>query len=148
MQRELILKEFEDLKKANLLLKASVKKFKPYREKKIYSPEELEYYDSLAFRFEKCMELFLNFFKGIELFLYSEISDTLRDRLLNMQKLNIIDEIEFWMEARLLRNKISHSYLPEELKDLYNEIIKKAKRIFGVIERIKRYLKNIEDKGI
>ncbi len=52
MQKDLISQEFEDLKRAIMLLQASVKKFKPYKTKKIYTPNELEYYDSLSFRFE------------------------------------------------------------------------------------------------
>jgi hypothetical protein len=65
VQRELILREFNDLNKAVSLLKASIRKFKPYRIRKIYTPLELEYYDSLAFRFGKTVELFLHFFKGL-----------------------------------------------------------------------------------
>src|SRR4030042_5011077 len=106
MQSDLILKEFNDLKNTAYLLKASNKKFEPYKVRKIYTPLELEYYDSLAFRFEKAVELFLHFFKGLELYLSGKISDTLRDRLLFIQTLGIIDSIDFWIEARLLRNKM------------------------------------------
>ena len=42
-----------------MLLQFSVKKFKPYKTWKIYTPDELEYYDSLSFRFEKGVELTL-----------------------------------------------------------------------------------------
>lgn len=143
MQNDLILKEFKDLKSAVSLLKASVKKFKPYKQKKIYTPDELEYYDSLSFRFEKCVELTLNFYKGLEIFLHSKGSDTLRDRLLNMQRLNLIDDIDFWMEARLLRNKIAHSYLPEQLKDLYNEVINRSKKIFEYVNRTEKYVEKM-----
>jgi len=84
----------------------------------------LEYYDSLAFRFEKSVELFLHFFKGLESYYSGKISDTLRDRLLFVQKLKIIESIDFWIEARLLRNKVAHVYLPEQLKAIYQEIHK------------------------
>ena len=140
MQKDLILQEYGDLKKAVLLLKASIKKFKPYKVGKIYTPKELEYYDSLSFRFEKSVELILNVFKGLELYLYAKGSDTLRDRLLIMQKLEVVDSIDFWMEARILRNKIVHSYLPELLRDIYNEIINKSQVIFESVERIQKYL--------
>lgn len=142
MQKDLLLKEFDDLKKAIFLLNSSVEKFEPYKLEKIYTPEELEYYDSLSFRFEKCVELILNFYKGLEIILYSKVSDTLRDRLLNMQKIELIDDIDFWIESRLLRNKIAHSYLPEQLKDIYNEVINKSKKIFKYVKRIEEYLKN------
>jgi hypothetical protein len=143
MQKDLILQEFEDLKKAIVLLKASIRKFRPYKTKKIYTPDELEYYDSLTFRFEKSVELMLSFFKGLEIFVYAKTSDTLRDRLLIMQKLDIADNIDFWFEARMLSNKIVHTYINEKLKDLYDEVFKKSKIIFKAFERIEKYLNKI-----
>ncbi|MEW5766358.1 MAG: nucleotidyltransferase substrate binding protein [bacterium] len=140
MQKELIFQEFEDLKKAVILLEASIKKYKPYKIHKIYTPEELEYYDSLSFRFEKSIELTLSFLKGLEMFTHARISDTLRDRLLNMQKIEIIDDVDFWFEARILRNKIAHAYITEELKDLYNEIYERSKVVFETLKRIEMYL--------
>lgn len=144
MQKDLILQEFEDLKRAVTLLQASMKKFKPYKVRKIYTPDELEYYDSLSFRFEKSVELMLNFFKGLEIFVYAKTSDTLRDRLLLMQKIHIIDSIDFWFEARILRNKITHTYITEQLRDLYNEVCKKSKTIFKTLETIEGYITKTE----
>lgn len=142
MRSNLILNEFENLKKGVNLLKASIERFSPYDSEKRYTPDELEYYDSLSFRFEKSIELILNFFKGLEIFTNSKSSDTLRDRLLMMQKINLTDDIEFWMEARLLRNKRAYAYLPEQLKDTYDEIVNKSQTVFDSLVRIERYLEN------
>ncbi|MFH1258625.1 MAG: nucleotidyltransferase substrate binding protein [Elusimicrobiota bacterium] len=144
MQKKLIFQEFEELKRAVFLLRASVKKFKQYKTTKVYTPDELEYYDSLSFRFEKSAELALNFFKGLEIFVYAKTSDTLRDRLLIMRKINIIDDLDFWFEARMLRNKIAHTYIVEEQKSLYNEIYKRSQIIFETITRVEKYLKSRE----
>lgn len=140
MLNDLILKEFEDLKKAAALLKAALDKFKPYVLEKIYTSDELEYYDSLSFRFEKCVELNLSFFRSLEIFLYSKFSDTLRDRLLVVQKLGLIDTIDFWMEMRLLRNKIAHTYIPQEIKDIYDAIYQKSYTILKTIAKIEAFL--------
>jgi hypothetical protein len=144
VQNDLISREFNDLKKAVYLLKASLRKFKSYSVNKIYSPVELEYYDSLAFRFEKSIELFLHFFKGLESYYSGKISDTLRDRLLFMQKLKLIDSIDFWIEARLLRNKVAHDYLPEQLKDIYQEIHKKSKSMLIYMGNIEKHMKTLK----
>ena len=112
----------------------------PYDAKKVYSPDDLEYYDSLSFRFEKSVEIVINFFRGLEIFLFSKSSDTLRDRLLIVQKLDLIDNIDFWMEARLLRNKISHAYLPDQLEDIYEDIIKKSQTVFECMKRLEKYI--------
>lgn len=147
MQSDLIFQEFEDIKKAVVLLKSSIKKFKPYNANKIYTPDELEYYDSLSFRFEKSTELMLSFFKGLEIFTYAKTADTLRDRLLIMQKIRIIDDINFWFEARMLRNKIAHTYITEQLRDLYNEVYKKSKTISKTLKRIEQYLEKKQGKN-
>jgi len=143
MQSDLILREFNDLKKGVYLLKSSINKFKPYKVRKTYTPVELEYYDSLAFRFEKTVELFLHFFKGLESYQSGKVSDTLRDRLLLMQKLKIINGIDFWIEARLLRNKVAHDYLPEQLKDIYQEIFKKSKAMLKYMSNIEKHMKTV-----
>lgn len=141
MQKNLILREFEDLKKSVDLLKASVRKFIPYDPKVTYSPEELEYYDSLAFRFGKSVELYLNLFKGLEIYLLSKSSDTLRDQLLFVQKIGLINSIDLWMESRILRNKITHAYLPEQLKDIYEEVINKSENFFITFDKIEKFIK-------
>ena len=146
MQKKLILQQFEDLSKAVYLLEASCKKFKPYKARKKYTPSELEYYDSLAFRFEKSVELFQHFFKGLESFLHGKVSDTLRDRLLSIQKLKLIDTIDFWIEARLLRNKVAHDYLPEQLRDIYNEVHNKSKYLFKYLGRLEKYMKTLQSE--
>ena len=48
MQKDLILQGYDDVKNATTLLKASIKKFSPYKVEKKYTPKELEYYDSLS----------------------------------------------------------------------------------------------------
>ena len=148
MEKDLISSQLSDVEKTGKLLQASVDKYVPYDIDYIYTADELEYYDSFSYRFEKCVELTLNFFKALELFLYAKQSDTLRDRLLTMQKIKIVEDIDSWMDARLLRNKIVHAYLPEEIRDIYDEIFASSKKIFAAIERIKKYLadrKKIEE---
>lgn len=85
----------------------------------------------------------LAFFKGLEIFVYAKTSDTLRDRLFIMQKIKIISDIDFWFEARILRNKIAHTYISEQLKDLYNEVYRKSKTIFETSDMIEKYLSKL-----
>ncbi len=140
MQKELIQKSFKDLKKAINLLKSSLDSFIPFDPLKQYSPQELEYYDSLSFRFEKVVELALSFFKTLEIYLFGEQSDTLRTRLLRLQKAGFINEVDFWISARILRNKIAHAYLPEELEEIYESIKNFGKTIIKQIEEIENKL--------
>lgn len=141
MRKELILKQFEDVRRTKVLLEDSVSRFHRFDPEKDYSSLELEFFDSLSFRFEKCVEITINFFRSMEIFLYAKTSETLRDRLLIMQKIDIIDDIDFWMEARLLRNRIAHTYLPEDVAEIYQEIFTNSPGIFKTIVAIENYLK-------
>lgn len=47
---------------------------------------------------------------------------------------------ETWVEMRLLRNKIAHTYLPGELKNIYGKVIDFASEIVQTVERVKKFL--------
>ncbi len=143
MQKELVLKSFEDLNRAVYLLKDSLDSYKPYEPSKEYLPKEMEYYDSLSFRFEKSVELSLHFLKTLEIYLFGEQSDTLRTRLLRLQRANYIDSVEFWISARILRNKIAHAYLPEELKNIYSDVVKLGGEIVSKVKSWEKKIRNL-----
>ena len=143
MQKELVLRSFRDLGRAVFLLKSSLDAYKPYDPSKEYSPEEMEYYDSLSFRFEKAVELALSVFKSLEIYLFGEQSDTLRTRLLRLQRANYVDSVDFWISARILRNKIPHAYLPGELKDIYDDIVKLGKELIEKVQNLKAKLNEL-----
>jgi hypothetical protein len=76
----------------------------------------MEPYDALASRFERLVEIALNsFFRSVELHQFGKKSESLRDRLLCMQKIGLVTSVELWMEMRDFRNRIAHDYLPEQL---------------------------------
>jgi len=143
MQKDLILKIFEDLEKPISLLKQSLDSYLPYDPAQNYSAEKLEKYDALSFRFEKAIELTLSFFKRLEIYLFGEASDTLRNRLLRLQKAGFVDEPEFWFFSRLLRNKIVHTYLPEELEEIYAQIVETGFQILKKFEHLKKKINEL-----
>ncbi len=55
--------------------------------------------------------------------MYGESSETLRDSLNRTEKLEIISSTILWLQMRDVRNRIVHDYLPEEIKDMYDEIM-------------------------
>jgi uncharacterized protein YutE (UPF0331/DUF86 family) len=105
------------------LVEASLKEAKPFDANKIYTPKEREPYDALCDRFIRAVEISLKYFRSYEKLMYGEISETLRDLLNRMEKLEIISSITLWMQMRDVRNRIVHDYLPEEIKDMYDEIM-------------------------
>jgi len=54
--------------------------------------------------------------------MFAETPEILRDQLNRMEKLNRITETSTWMAMRDVRNRIVHDYLPEDVKQIYQEI--------------------------
>ena len=104
------------------LVEASVNRVKPYQGDKQYTPQELEPYDALSDRFVRAVETSIKFFRSYEILMFAETSETLRDQLNRMEKLNLITETSTWMAMRDVRNRIVHDYLPEDVKQIYQEI--------------------------
>lgn len=119
------------------LLQASFDKIVPYDNNKNYSPEESEPYDALSDRFSRAIEISIKFFRSYELFLFGENSDTLRDLLNTMNKLELITSVGLWIEMRNVRNRIVHDYLPEEIKQLFDSILLEyAQELIRLSEKI------------
>ena len=120
-----------------ILLKASVSKLIPainlvsaslegldhFDVDRKYSPKELEPYDALCDRFIRAVEACIKFFKTYNYYLNAVTSETYRDLLLNMEKLNIISSVGIWIDMRDIRNRVVHDYLPHQIKEIYDLIM-------------------------
>ncbi|MEA2104639.1 MAG: nucleotidyltransferase substrate binding protein [Candidatus Cloacimonadota bacterium] len=105
------------------LVEASLEYIKPYKINQYYTPREREPYDALCDRFIRAIEISLKYFRSYEKLMYGENSETIRDLLNRMEKLEIISSVILWMQMRDVRNRIVHDYLPEEIRDMYDEIM-------------------------
>jgi 4-alpha-glucanotransferase len=105
------------------LVQASLGKLAPYEETRNYGADESEPYDALSDRFIRAVEISLKFFRSYERLQFAEESDTLRDRLNRMEKLELVSSVEQWFNMRDVRNRIVHDYLPNEIKQMYDDIM-------------------------
>jgi hypothetical protein len=105
------------------LVEASLCKLSPYNETHVYNADESEPYDALSDRFVRAVEVCLKFFRSYERLQFAEESDTLRDQLNRMEKLEIISSVELWFKMRDVRNRIVHDYLPHEIKQIYDDVM-------------------------
>jgi len=105
------------------LVQASLDKLTSYDATRNYSSDESEPYDALSDRFIRAVEIGLKFFRSYERLQFAEESDTLRDRLNRMEKLELISSVEQWFNMRDVRNRIVHDYLPNEIKQMYDDIM-------------------------
>ena len=125
------------------LVEASLIEIKPFDKNKKYSPKELEPYDALSDRFIRAVETCIKFFKTYKYYLFTVASDTYRDLLLKMEKLDIISAIELWIVMRDIRNRIVHDYLPHQIKNIFDLIMTEFK---DELLQLNQKIKSIELK--
>lgn len=114
---------FSDAERAFTLLRASLESVPPYDASATYSPKEREPYDALSDRFIRAVEVAIRFFRTYERLMYAENSDTYRDLLGRIEKLDLVSSVTEWVDMREVRNRIAHDYLPEHIKQLYDQIL-------------------------
>jgi len=105
------------------LVRASLNKLGPYDPQRDYTADEREPYDALCDRFIRAVEVNLKFFRTYEKVQFGEESDTLRDLLNRIEKVGLISSVELWFRMRDVRNRIVHDYLPEKVKEMYDDIM-------------------------
>ena len=129
----------EKFNKTFALLKASVEKTADYDTSITYSADELEPYDALSDRFMRTVEVAIKFFRSYEYYLQAEQSQTLRDGLHRMEKLELITNIDVWFDMRDIRNRIVHDYVPEKIAEMYQLIrVEFYKELSLLDQKIKR----------
>lgn len=87
-----------------------------------YTSDELVIFDALTSRFVRLYETVIQLFRSVDSVQSIHISESFGDLIANMVKLNIIANEELWFEMRMIRNKISHDYLPTELEKMISLI--------------------------
>mgnify|MGYP003967850675 FL=1 len=111
--------------------------------------DEVEHIDQYLFRFAKLQDAIgKRFFKVIFVSLEEDIEDISCIDLLNrLEKLNILDSTEQWLELRKIRNVLSHTYEdePEEMSIAINDIFDKKEAIEKIYKQLIAY-NNLKNK--
>lgn len=139
-----LLRQYRDkAKKALELYLHSARRVSSFDLNVLKTPEDLEPYDALAGRFERAVEITLNpLLKSIELAETGASSETIRDKLNLAAKLNLIDDVDLWLEMRAVSNRIAHDYLPERIQTVQDLLrTRYREEIEKFIPRLENYLK-------
>jgi len=103
-------------------LEASLHKLPLFDETKSYTYEELEAFDALTSRFIRVYESAIGFFRSYDMYNSIRPAEALRDLLHNMEKAGYISDADRWLDMRLIRNKITHDYLPRQIAGFFTLI--------------------------
>jgi len=106
-----------------VLVEASLTGTPAYDQDRTYTPKEREPFDALCDRFIRAVEVCIRFLRSYERLMFAENSDTYRDLLGRMEKLDLISSVLCWVDMREVRNRIVHDYLPNQIRKLYDEIM-------------------------
>ncbi|MCD4682070.1 MAG: hypothetical protein K8R86_02200 [Bacteroidales bacterium] len=130
----LLLTSFESLSK-------SVEKCSSIGIKSEYSFEEMESIDSLTSKFARISDIYTQrIIRGVWALLREPYVPFI-DLMNKAEKTEIIVSSESMLQIRDLRNQVAHEYLPEALKDLMQEVIKKYPYLKENINQTKYFLK-------
>lgn len=103
-------------------LEASLKTLPIFDPIKKYNYQEMEGFDALTSRFIRAYESSIDFFRSYNLNNALQQAETLRDLLHFMEKAGYIIDIDRWFDMRLIRNKVTHDYLPAQVASFYELI--------------------------
>ena len=107
------------------------------------SDDEVEHIDQYLFRFAKLQDTIgKRLFKAILSSLEEDIEDIPFIDLLNrLEKLNILESVEQWLELRKIRNTLSHTYEdePEEMSLAINALFDKKQSLEKIYQKLISY---------
>jgi len=137
--KTLLRSEIEILEKAENVLEHSLKLCKNIKISDTYGIEDLDQLESLTARFARLSDIliqkFLRLIDEIEL----ESPGTVRDRINKAEKKGAIENAERLIKIRVLRNQISHDYLPEEVISIFSAVLELSPALMKECEAAKKY---------
>jgi len=102
--------------------------------------DQVEHIDQYLFRFAKLQDAIgKRLFKVVAMLLEEDLEDISFIDLLNrLEKLNVLESAEEWIELRQVRNVLSHTYEdePEEMSIAINDIFNKKQTIEKIYQKL------------
>lgn len=99
--------------------------------------EQFEIWDGFATRFARSSDLFLS--KYIKAAVKDDdpvFDGSFRDYLNRAEKLKLIDDVRTWFEIRELRNVVVHEYSDEDLKVIFQKMLRLTPLILDLRKRL------------
>ncbi|TAF74482.1 MAG: hypothetical protein EAZ53_08850 [Bacteroidetes bacterium] len=138
--KEYLFKELKDLLSACEVLKYSFEKTKPLLKKEDYSPDEANDIESFTSRFARISDMLVQ--KTLRMIYEIELDkvDSVRDRIMKAEKMDLNKSASDLIEIRKLRNEIAHDYAGKRFEELFKLASVYCETIFDIVERIENYI--------
>lgn len=108
--------------------------------------EELDHFEALTSRFARLSDLIVQkMFRLIDQ-LELDPPGTARDRIHRAEKRGLITSSDTFVKIRLLRNEISHEYLPEEILRIFQSVLEWSPDLLECTSQVQQYCERYLDK--
>lgn len=106
-----------------------------------YTFEELDHFEALTNRFARLSDVLIQ--KTLRLIdeIDLETSGTVRDRIMRGEKKQLLSNAEVFTKIRMLRNDISHKYIPEEILEIFQSVMQYTPELLDAVQRTQEYCK-------
>lgn len=141
--KDLLKNEIAVMKKAADVLQSSFEKSgKKLSEKNEYNSDELENLEVITARFSRLSDILIQ--KILRLIDKIELEDegSVRDRINRAEKKGAINSADSLIEIRVLRNQVSHEYLPDEVLSIFKKVLTLTPELLKESQRTEGYCAN------
>lgn len=138
---KLLEKDLDRLQKSANVLSRSYETCKKFEVSNYYSYEELTELEALSSRFSRLVDLLVQkIFRTVDIINLAP-EGTVRDSINRAEKNGLIDNYEFLVEMKQIRNQVAHEYVMEKLSLLFERIIILSPLLLDSIDRTIEYCK-------
>ncbi|MCG6191525.1 hypothetical protein [Maribellus maritimus] len=142
LKKQLLVEELVLLEKSVTTLQLSVDKCRKILQKKEYTFEDMESFDSLTSKFGRTSDLYTQkVIRTIWMLLHEPFVPFI-DLLNKAEKIRLVYSADKLLEICDLRNQIAHEYIPEAVPGLVPEVIELTTFLFKSIEVSKQFIEN------
>src|SRR5262245_59177298 len=138
---ELLGRELDLMHRAAKVLKRSWEECQAFGDQISYPIEELDRLELLSSRFSRLTDFMIQrIFRLIDE-IDLEQPGTARDIINRAAKKGMIDNPDFFIEARILRNKLAHEYVEKVMTEIYRKAMELVPAVLDAVERVDAYSK-------
>lgn len=146
--KQLLVEEFEQLKKAQKHLLFSFQKAKTIDiHKDDFSEEEFEVLEAMCSRFARVSDMLVKrIFRLIDQIELEDKNLSIIDRIANAEKRKLINNELDFRNIRELRNEIAHEYRDQQYKEFFEDVLGLVSILNDSISRVEKYVQNLDIK--
>lgn len=138
---EYLFKELEDLLNATKVLRFSYEKTELYINNEEFTPNEENDIEAFTSRFARLSDMIVQKTLRLIYAIEDEKVETVRDRIMKAEKMELIESAAKLIEIRRLRNEIAHDYAGKRIVEIFKLASSHCETLFDTVDRIEKYIK-------